>query len=76
MGLHNWVQAHGIVQSCLNMAGSVRSRPVIVADPDGQRSYAAFKIRSHRSGEYAELILRSRAYPDYRVASEHVGTDV
>ena len=76
MRVYNGMQAHGIVQPCFNMTGSVRCGAVKIGDTDGQGLYSAFKVRSYGCCEYTELIFVRRLYTDDRIASEHVGADV
>ena len=76
MGRHDGMQAHGIVQTCLDIAGSARRRTVKIADTDGQRLYTAFEIRSHGSTEDTELIHIRRLYADDGIHAEHIRADI
>ena len=76
MGSHNGMQAHGIVQSRLDVAGPVRRRAVKVGYADSDRLCAALEIRTYRRRKYAELIFISRLHADNRVNTEHVRPDI
>ena len=56
------------------MSGSVRSRTVKITHADGYRLRTALKIRSHRCGKYAELVLVRRLYPYYSIGTEQIRT--
>ena len=61
MRIHDGMKAHGIVQTCLDMAGSVGCCTVKVTDTDGNGLYTALEIRAYRRTEAAELIRICRA---------------
>ena len=76
MGIHDRIQAHGIVKPGLYMARSVGRRPVKITDPNGNRLCAAFKIRAYRCREHTELILIRRFHADNRIRAKQVRPDI
>ena len=76
VGVHDGVEAHGIVQTGLYMAGAVGGCPVKVADADGDGLCTALKVGAHRRTEGAELVFAGRLYADDGIRSEHIGTDI
>ena len=76
VGIHDGIQAHGIVQTCLDMAGALGGGTVEVGDADGQRLHAALEVGTHGGDEDTELILSSGLDADDGVIAEHIGTDV
>src|SRR5699024_5572050 len=73
---HDGVHAHRIVKPRLDVTGSVRRRAVEVGYTDGDRLYAAFKVRTYGSRKYAELIFVGRFHSDDRIGTEHIRTDI
>ena len=76
MGIGDISQTHGIVQTCLDVSGSMRGCTVHVADTDGQRLYAALEVRTNRCTEHSELEFICRLYADDGIDTEHVRTDI
>ena len=76
MSVHDSMQTHRIVKTRLDMTGSSRRRTVKITHAQSKRLYAALEVRTHRRGEYTELIISSRLNTDHRVDPEHVRTDI
>ena len=58
MGRDDGVKAHGVVETCFNMAGAVGGGAVKVRNPNGEGLDATLKIRTDWSCKGTELILR------------------
>ena len=76
VGVHNVVQAHGIVQSRLYMAGAPGRGTVQIGDADGQGLDAALEVGAYGGGKDAELVFRGGLDADGGVGTEHKGPDV
>ena len=76
VGVHDGVQAHGIVEAGLDVPGAAWSCPVKVGDPDGNGLGAALEVGAHRRAEDAEHVVLSGLYPDDRGNAEHIRTQV
>ena len=76
MSIHDVEEAHGVVQTSLDVAGTSGSCTVQIGDTQSQRLDAALEVRTDRSNEHTELILGSRLDTDNGVAAEHIGTNV
>ena len=73
---NNCMQAHCIVQSRLDVAGSVRCSAVIITDLYIDRLRAALEVRANRSRKYAVLVIICRLYTDNRADAEHIRTNI
>ena len=76
VGFHDVVQAHGVVQACLDMAGALGRCAVQIGDPQGQGLYAALEVGADRRGENTELVNVRGLDANDGVNAEHKGTDV
>ena len=70
------MQTHRIVQTSLDMSGSMRCCAVKITDTDGKRMNAALKVRSNRSYQNAELIFIRGLNADNRRACKHIRTNI
>ena len=72
----NRIQAHRVVQACLDIAGAVRGCPVIIRYPYGDRLDAALEVRTDRCAEHTEFIFLGRFDPDDTVRADHKRSDI
>ena len=70
------VEAHGVVEAGLDVAGAVRRSAVVVGDRDGNGGVAALEVGAHGGHENAELVLGGRLDADDLTGSDHEGTHV
>ena len=76
MGVHDGVEAHGVVEASLDVAGAVGSGAVEVSHADGDRLGTALEIGANGSDEDAELVLFGGLHADDGRTAEHVGADI
>ena len=76
MRFHNCVEAHGVVQTRLDVARAVRGCAVVIAHLDGNRLRAALEVRADRRAENAEFKLRRGLHADDAVRANHERADV
>ena len=74
--IYNVEKAHCVVKTRLDITCSVRSCSIHIRYSDCEWLGTALEVRANRCCEYSELILCSRLYTDYRVASEHIWSDI
>ena len=70
------VQAHSVVQTCLDVACAVRSSSVKVRNLDSDGLGAALEVGAYGCCEYAELVVVRGLNADNGVGAEHVGADI
>ena len=70
------MEAHGVVQASLDVAGAPGCRTVKVGHADGDGLYAVFEVVAHRSPEQTELVFIGGFHPDHRAGGKQVGTQV
>ena len=70
------MEAHGVIEACLDMARAMGRSPVKVAYAEGDGLGTALEVRSHRSAKETELILLSRLHTNDRAGGEHIGAQV
>jgi len=76
MSVHDGVEAHGVVEACLDVTGAVRSGAVEVGDADGDGLGTALEVGADGSDENTELVLFGGLHADDGGTAEHVGADV
>ena len=76
MRVHYGVQTHGVVQSRLDVTGTVGRRAVKIADAEGKRADTALEIRTDGRAEHPEFIFRRGLDTDDGVGAEQEGADI
>ena len=76
VGIHDVVQAHGVVQTGLDVTGAPGSRTVEVRDADGQGLHAALEVGADGSGKNPELVLVGGLDANDGIVAEHEGADI
>ena len=74
--VYDVVEAHRVVQTCLDVAGSARCGTVEIRDAEGQRTNAALEVRTDGRAEETELIFHRRLNADDRAGRKEVGTEI
>ena len=76
VGLDTGLDAHGVVQAGLDVAGAMRSSAVILGDAQGNSRVAALEVRADRRDQNAELVLGGRGNANDDTRGDHERTDV
>ena len=64
MRINDRMKAHRVIQSCLDVAGSMRCSTVKIRYTDGDRLCTALKVRAYRCNKDTELVFIRRFYSD------------
>ncbi len=70
------IEAHGVVQSTLDMSGTARCRSVEFTDLKLQRLDSTLEIRTYGSTEHPEGVLGGGSNTDDRAAAEQKRSDI
>ena len=73
---HDRMQGHCIVQTSLDVTGSVRSRTIEVRNTNNNGLSTTLEVRANGSNKNSEHVLVSRLNTDNGVVTEHVRADV
>ena len=70
------MQAHRIVQTCFDMAGTIGGCTVKITHLNGDRLCTALEVRTNGGYKNTELKLLRRLNTDYAVGTDHEGTQI